>query len=160
MPFREAMAIAVSSLRANKLRSFLTVLGILIGVASVIAVVAITEGLDRYMSDKVLALGSRSFSMQRMPDIITSHEQWLEMQKRKDLELLDMEAVRRACDLCREVGAMVSTAGTAKRGRIRQNNVQIMGITENYTQDRRGPRSRSRAVPSSLPTWTRRARWP
>jgi putative ABC transport system permease protein len=134
MPFREAVAIAVSSLRANKLRSFLTVLGILIGVASVIAVVAITEGLDRYMSDKVLALGSRSFSIQRMPEIITSHEQWLEMRKRKNLELLDLEAVRRACDRCREVGAMVSTSGTAKRGRVKQNNVQIMGITENYAR--------------------------
>jgi putative ABC transport system permease protein len=134
MPFREAVAIAVSSLRANKLRSLLTVLGILIGVASVIAVVAITEGLDRYMSDKVLALGSRSFSIQRMPEVITSHELWLEMRKRKDIEMLDLEAVRRACDRCREVGAMVSTGGTAKRGRIRQNNVQIMGITENYTR--------------------------
>jgi putative ABC transport system permease protein len=134
MPFREAVAIAVSSLRANKLRSLLTVLGILIGVASVIAVVAITEGLDRYMSDKVLALGSRSFSIQRMPEVITSHELWLEMRKRKDIEMLDLEAVRRACDRCREVGAMVSTSGTAKRGRIRQNNVQIMGITENYTR--------------------------
>jgi putative ABC transport system permease protein len=134
MPFREAVAIAVASLRANKLRSFLTVLGILIGVASVIAVVAITEGLDRYMSDKVLALGSRSFSIQRMPDVITNHEQWLEMRKRKNLELLDLEAVRRGCDRCREVGAMVSTAGTAKRGRVKQNNVQFMGITENYTR--------------------------
>jgi putative ABC transport system permease protein len=134
MPFREAVAIAVSSLRANKLRSLLTVLGILIGVASVIAVVAITEGLDRYMSDKVLALGSRSFSIQRMPEVITSHELWLEMRKRKDIEMLDLEAVRRACDRCREVGARVSTGGTAKRGRIRQNNVQIMGITENYTR--------------------------
>ncbi len=134
MPFREAVAIAVSSLRANKLRSLLTVLGILIGVASVIAVVAITEGLDRYMSDKVLELGSRSFTIQRMPDVITSHEQWREMRKRKNLELLDLEAVRRACDLCREVGAMVSTSGTAKRGRIKQTNVQIMGITENYAR--------------------------
>ncbi len=134
MPFREAIAIAVSSLRANKLRSFLTVLGILIGVASVIAVVAITEGLDRYMSDKVLELGSRSFSVQRMPDVITSREQWLEMQKRKNLELLDVEAVRRACDLCPEVGAMVATTQTAKYGRIKQTNVRVMGITENFTR--------------------------
>ena len=50
----EAVRIALHSIWANKLRSCLTVLGILIGVSSVIAVVAITEGLDRYMSDKVL----------------------------------------------------------------------------------------------------------
>jgi putative ABC transport system permease protein len=134
MPFREAVAIALSSLRANKLRSFLTVLGILIGVASVIAVVSITEGLDRYMSDKVLQLGSRSFSVQKMPDVITDHAQFLEMMKRKNLELADVEAVRRACDLCREVGALLRTSGTVKYGRVKQTNVEILGITENYNR--------------------------
>ena len=94
MPFREAIAIAVASLRSNKLRSFLTILGILIGVSSVIAVVAITEGLDRYISDKVLELGTRSFTVQKMPDVITSREMWLEMQKRKNLELSDVDAVK------------------------------------------------------------------
>jgi putative ABC transport system permease protein len=134
MPFREAVVIAVQSLRANKLRSFLTVLGILIGVASVIAVVSITEGLDRYMSDKVLQLGSRSFSVQKMPDVITDHQQFLEMQKRKNLELEDIEAVRRACELCREVGALLTTSGTVKYGRVKQQDVQIMGTTENYNR--------------------------
>ena len=72
MSFAEAARIALASLRANKLRSFLTVLGILIGVSSVIAVVAITEGLDRYIAKQVLELGSNSFTVQKMPDIITS----------------------------------------------------------------------------------------
>ena len=85
MPFAEAARIALGSLRANKLRSFLTVLGILIGVSSVIAVVAITEGLDRYIAKQVLELGSNSFTVQKMPDIITSHQQWQEMSKRKDI---------------------------------------------------------------------------
>jgi putative ABC transport system permease protein len=134
MPFREAIAIALSSLRANKLRSFLTVLGILIGVSSVIAVVAITEGLDRYISDRVLELGTRSFSVQKMPDVITSREMWLEMQKRRDLDLQDVEAMKRACSLCSEVGAMVGTGGSVKRGRITQKNVRIMGVTENFSR--------------------------
>jgi len=134
MPFREAISIAVASLRANKLRSFLTVLGILIGVSSVIAVVAITEGLDRYISDKVLELGTRSFTVQKMPDIITSRDMWLEMQKRKDLDLHDVEAVRRVCSHCSEVGAMVATGGSAKVGRVIQKNVRIMGVTENFSR--------------------------
>jgi putative ABC transport system permease protein len=131
MPFSEAVRIAFASLRANKLRSFLTVLGILIGVSSVIAVVAITEGLDQYMSDKVLQLGGKSFYVQKMPDIITSREQWLEMQKRKDVKLEDLELIRRACDLCTEVGASVTTSRSAKYGRTTQNNVEVQGITEN-----------------------------
>ena len=131
MPFSEAIAIAVQSLRANKLRSFLTVLGILIGVSSVIAVVAITDGLDRYMSDKVLELGTRAFTVEKMPAIITSHDQWVEMNKRKVIDLPDMEWVKKSCNLCSEVGARVSRGTSAKYGRVTQNNVEMTGITEN-----------------------------
>ena len=134
MPFLEAVRVAVTSLRSNKLRSFLTVLGILIGVASVIAVVAITEGLDSYMSDKVLQLGGKSFSLQKMPDIITSREQWLEMNKRKNIEREDVDYVRRGCSACSEVGALVTHSGHAKYGRTTQNSLQIMGISENYSR--------------------------
>ena len=134
MPFTEAIRIAFQSLRANKLRSFLTVLGILIGVSSVIAVVAITEGLDGYITDQVLELGSKSFRLQKQKDIITSHEEWKEMMKRKRLNMDDLEAVQKACSLCVEVGASVNSQGSAKRGRIVQNNVQITGITENVSR--------------------------
>jgi putative ABC transport system permease protein len=131
MPFSEAVAIAVASLKANKLRSFLTVLGILIGVSSVIAVVAITSGLDRYIAEKVLELGSQSFTVQKFPDIITSREEWLEMMKRKDLTMADLQAVREGCRACAEVGGILYTRRDAKRGSTTQERVQIMGITEN-----------------------------
>jgi putative ABC transport system permease protein len=134
VPFIEAIRTALQSLRANKLRSFLTVLGILIGVSSVIAVVAITEGLDAYISNQVLELGSRSFRLQKQPDIITSHEEWKEMMKRKDIELDDLEAVREACTRCAEVGASVSTGGSAKRGRTVHKDVRITGITESIAR--------------------------
>ena len=131
MPFSEAARIALSSLRANKLRSFLTVLGILIGVSSVIAVVAITEGLDRYIAEKVLELGSRSFAVQKMPDIITSREQWIEMMKRRDITMADLDAVRTGCADCAEVGGMHFTGRDVKYGRVTQAGVQIIGITAN-----------------------------
>jgi putative ABC transport system permease protein len=134
MPFSEAARIALGALRANKLRSFLTVLGILIGVSSVVAVVAITEGLDRYMANQVLSLGSRSFSIQKMPDIITSRAMWLEMQKRKDILLADMDAVRAACDACGEIGARIQTMRTVKFGRIKQPDVEVMGVTDNISR--------------------------
>ena len=131
MPFSEAIRIAFTSLRSNKLRSFLTVLGILIGVSSVIAIVAITEGLDAYMSDKVLELGTRSFRLQQMPDIITSREMWLQMMKRKRLDMNDLAAIRSACTLCSDVGGALQTGGSARRGRVVQKNMEIIGITEN-----------------------------
>jgi putative ABC transport system permease protein len=131
MPFAEAIRIAVASLYSNKLRSLLTVLGILIGVSSVVAVVAIIDGLDRYIAERVLELGTKSFSVQKFPDIITSFQQFLEMNRRKDLTLQDLEAVRSACDLCSEVGGMVVTRRNAKWGRTTQSDVMVMGITEN-----------------------------
>jgi putative ABC transport system permease protein len=134
MLFGEAVSIALQSLRANKLRSLLTVLGILIGVSSVIAVVAITEGLDAYMSEKVLELGTKAFRLQSRPDIINSHEMWLEMMKRKRLDMDDFEAVQKACTLCSEVGAQVWTGTNVKRGRVIQKNVGVAGITENIAR--------------------------
>src|SRR5262245_47596936 len=125
MSFAEAVAIAVASLRANKLRSFLTVLGIVIGVSSVITVVAITEGLDRYMAERVLKLGSNTFNVQRFPNLPTSRQQWLEMQKRRKVTTADFEAVRAACDACAEVGAMLFTRSDAKHGRTVQEDVQV-----------------------------------
>ena len=76
MLFGEAIAMAVASVKANKLRSVLTILGVVIGIASVIAVVAITGGLDRYMADKVLALGTKSFTIQKFPSVIVSFDQF------------------------------------------------------------------------------------
>jgi len=134
VPFSEAARIALGALRANKLRSFLTVLGILIGVSSVVAVVAITEGLDRYIANQVLSLGSRSFHIQKMPDIITSRAVWQEMQKRKDITMADMEAVKAACDACGEVGALLRASRTVKYGRTKQADVEVMGVTENFSR--------------------------
>ena len=131
MPFTEAARIALASLRANKLRSFLTVLGILIGVSSVIAVVAITEGLDRYIADKVLQLGSRAFAVQKMPDIITSREQFVEMMRRRDITMADLAAVRAGCQSCSEVGGSILTGRDVKYGRTVQPGVMVTGITEN-----------------------------
>jgi len=134
MLFGEAISIALQSLRSNKLRSLLTVLGILIGVSSVIAVVAITEGLDGYMSERVLELGTKAFRLQRTPDIVMDHEAWQQMMRRKRINLDDLQAMRKACTLCSEVGAQVDTGGSVKRGRTIQKNVRIVGITENVAR--------------------------
>ncbi len=131
MPFAEAARVALDSLRANKLRSFLTVLGILIGVSSVVAVVAITEGLDHYIADQVLELGGKSCSLQKFPDVSTSHEQWQEAQKRRDISLDDLVAVRGGCTACAEVGGLCATGKEVTFGSLTQAGVRVMGITEN-----------------------------
>jgi len=134
MSFTEAVRTALASLRANKLRSFLTVLGILIGVGAVIAVVAITRGLDNYMSREVLKLGGKSFTVQKMDAIIGSHERWEEMQRRKDIPLSAVETVRERCPACSEVGASLDDRAIAKWRDLKQEDVSIRGITDNYNR--------------------------
>src|SRR6516162_646641 len=97
MNFTEAVLIALNSLRANRMRSLLTLLGIVIGVMAVIAVVSIVSGLNDYVANKIFNLGPDVLTVSRMAPVITSFDDWIENQKRKNLYLADMEAVQTAC---------------------------------------------------------------
>jgi putative ABC transport system permease protein len=117
MNFREAIRIALLSLWANKLRSVLTLLGVVIGIASVIAVVTFINGINSYVAEKIFNLGADVFIVNKMPNVITNVDQFLEGNKRKNLTLDDYEAVREACSTCQVVGA--SAGGGAARGNVK-----------------------------------------
>ena len=105
MNFSEAVAIATSSLWAHKLRSALTLLGVVIGVAAVIAVVSLINGANQYVATKVFRLGADVFGLSKQPSIITNVDDWLQFQKRKRLTYDDFLAVKSLCRSCSEVGA-------------------------------------------------------
>jgi len=105
MNFYEAVAIATDSLWAHKLRSILTLLGVVIGVAAVIAVVSLINGANRYVETKVFRLGADVFGLSKQPSIITNVDDWLEFQKRKRITVDDFLAVREQCKSCRAIGA-------------------------------------------------------
>jgi putative ABC transport system permease protein len=128
MNFTEAVLIALSSLRANRLRSLLTLLGIVIGVMAVIAVVSIISGLNDYVESKIFNLGPDVVTVSRMSPVISSFEDWIENQKRKNLYITDMEAIQAACPNCKAVGAAVNTRGRLKFGRQYVDS-QIQGNT-------------------------------
>jgi len=111
MEFSEAVKIAVSSLWAHKLRSVLTLLGVVIGVMAVIVVVSLINGLNAYVAEKVFNLGADVFLVNRGPIIPLNIDDFLETQKRKRFTLEDFEAVRDACRTCREVGAATRSEG-------------------------------------------------
>jgi putative ABC transport system permease protein len=94
MNLRESVGIALGAIRANKLRSFLTLLGTIIGVASVIAVVSFVEGMNRYVSEKLLNAGANVFWVDKF-GMIMSQEELVEALKRPDITLDDAEAIRR-----------------------------------------------------------------
>jgi putative ABC transport system permease protein len=112
--FSEAVLIALSSLRANRLRSLLTLLGIVIGVMAVIAVVSIISGLNDYVASKIFNLGPDVLTITRTNPVITSFDDFIENQRRKNLYLSDMDAVSAACADCRAVGATVSARAKVK----------------------------------------------
>jgi putative ABC transport system permease protein len=93
---RESIGIALGGIRANKLRSFLTLLGIIIGVASVIAVVSFVEGLNRFVTQKLLNAGANVFVVDKW-GFITSQEEFDEANKNPVVTLADADALREAC---------------------------------------------------------------
>ncbi len=129
MNIAEAIRIALRSLWANKLRSVLTLLGVVIGIASVIAVVTFVSGINDYVAKKIFNLGADVFIVSKMSAVETNVEHFLEAEKRKNLELEDYQAVAEACRHCDYVGALIQTAGKVKHEEQAINDTNIQGIT-------------------------------
>ncbi len=125
----ESASIALSSLWANKLRTFLTLLGIIIGVLTIIAVVSIIQGLNNYVYTKMAFYGANDFSVSKFSMIGMSLKQWKEQMKRKNLLLEDMRLLREKCETCELVGASVSTSRNVKYGSNILKDAEIRGIT-------------------------------
>lgn len=129
MEFKEAVKIALQSLWANKLRSVLTLLGVVIAVTSVIAVVTLVNGANTYVTTKFSSYGADVFTVSKMPQIITSSEDYQRFQKRKDILYPDYLYVKENCGRCVAIGAMQSTRGTIVRGTQSVTDTQIRGYT-------------------------------
>ena len=125
----ESVAMAMSSLWANKLRTFLTLLGIIIGVLTIIAVISIIQGLNNYVYTKMAFYGANDFSVSKFSIGTTSLEEFRKQLKRKNLTLDDMEVVQSRCQTCELVGASTSTSRTVKYGSQFLKDVEIRGIT-------------------------------
>jgi putative ABC transport system permease protein len=126
----EALRIALQSLWANKLRSVLTLLGVVIGVAAVIAVVTFVNGINGYVAEKIFNLGADVFVVSKASAVITNVDQLLDSQKRKDLTVEDFQAVRDSCRQCALVGAStIKSDGHVKRGEQSVSDCWIRGFT-------------------------------
>jgi len=126
----EAIRLALQSLWANKLRSVLTLLGIVIGVAAVIAVVTFVNGINGYVAEKIFNLGADVFIISKSPNVITDVDQFLESRKRKDIGLDDYRALAEGCTECKVMGAALGTAnGTIKYNEESSTDTIIRGWT-------------------------------
>src|ERR1700687_681910 len=108
MNITEAIKIAFLSLWAIKLRSALTLLGVVIGVAAVIAVVTFVNGINGYVAETIFNLGADVFIISKGTPVGTNVDQFLEGQNRKDLTMEDYQAVLESCGHCSMIGAAIT----------------------------------------------------
>jgi putative ABC transport system permease protein len=138
MNITEATKISFLSLWANKLRSALTLLGVVIGVAAVIAVVTFVNGINGYVATKIFSLGADVFIVFKVSPAVTNVDKFLEGEKRKDLTMDDYRAVREGCKLCAYVGAYArNNSGSVKYGGQNLTDTIVQGMTPSVavTQD-------------------------
>jgi putative ABC transport system permease protein len=118
---REAVRLAFAQIRAQKLKSFFSVVGVIIGVMFLIAVISIVEGMNRYMEDDFAKtiFGLNTLTISRTPSVQmnTSREQWREWRRRPRLELADAEAIEAALTMPALVGVESYNQGRAKSPR-------------------------------------------
>ena len=126
----EGLRIALQSLWANKLRSALTLLGVVIGVAAVIAVVTFVSGLNGYVAEKIFNLGADVFIIFRTSPVQTNPDKVLEGEKRKLFTLEDYAAVAEACQHCVFVGSSLRNgSGHVVYGEQSLSDTMVQGLT-------------------------------
>ncbi|HXG93325.1 MAG TPA: ABC transporter permease [Blastocatellia bacterium] len=131
MNFLEAMGLAFSAIRAHKLRSFLTLLGIIFGVMTVIVVVSLIEGFNKYVDEKIADLGSNAFVVNKM-GMVTSLQEWIEKNKKnKDVKLDDLYAIREHRQYVRDAAGIARRRGEIKYENQLLQDVEIRGVTSN-----------------------------
>jgi putative ABC transport system permease protein len=129
LQFRESFTMALLSIKANKLRSFLTLLGIIIGVLTIIAVVSVIQGLNNYVYTKMSFYGANDFSVQKFSMMGTSLKEFREQLKRKDITLVERDLIRANCPTCELVGASTSASATVKYGSQSLKDTEVRGVT-------------------------------
>src|ERR1700681_3039550 len=128
---KEPALIALETLRTHKLRSFLTLLGVILSVSTLIVVVSMIEGTNRYVADKVANFGSNVFLVMRFP-IITSREMFIKLDRtNKNITWDDYEYVRDNMTLAKAVGVETRRNGTVKYKTETIEDIDVRGVTAN-----------------------------
>ncbi len=137
MPFTEAIKLALASILSHKLRSFLTLLGVIFGVATVIVVVSLVEGFNSYVDEKIANIGTNAFAVQKYGIADFSSVEALNAARRrnKDVTLEDLEALRRARGgAIRDAGGKEQGQADLKRGATSLFRVRLVAATHNIAE--------------------------
>jgi putative ABC transport system permease protein len=131
VPLREPIGVALETLVAHKMRSFLMLLGIILSVATLIVVIALISGVNQYIANKVANLGSNAFTVMRYPIITEMEEMVKAMRRNKLVTWDDYEALRENLKLPKRVGAEVWSSGKSRVGSLTIQDTSIRGVSAN-----------------------------
>jgi putative ABC transport system permease protein len=129
LALRDNLAECLSALRAHKLRASLTMLGLTMGVATLITVMTLVQGANVYVEQKIANLGTNVFQVARTPFAVTDFNIVIKALKYRKIELDDMQAIADRCNACEEVGASASTTIRARYGDKEVTDVNLSGET-------------------------------
>jgi putative ABC transport system permease protein len=133
----EAFRLALDALRAHKLRSYLTLLGVVLAVTTLVAVMSVVNGLNLYVADRIANLGANVFVVDRI-GIITNLQAMALAQRRPPITEEDYRALSGGqLRLSGEVGALEQTVTDVRGGNELAENANIMGVTPNYGEIRK-----------------------
>ena len=127
----ETFRLALDSLRAHKLRSFLTLLGVILAVTTLVAVMSVVAGLNFYVADKIANLGANVYVISRF-GIITSEDAWIKAQKRPLITREEFDSLKEGMRTTSQMAAILGSSSDVRFGNTLQEDVNILGVTPNY----------------------------
>jgi putative ABC transport system permease protein len=127
----EPMAVALETMRAHKLRSFLMLLGVILSVSTLIVVIALIEGTNRYIAERVANLGSNVFLVSRFPVNMDTPTFVRALRRNRNITWDDYVALRDTLKLPRAVGVEARGLGVVKAGTETLEDVSVRGVTAN-----------------------------
>ena len=130
--FLESASIALQAIWANKLRSFLTVLGNIVAVTSIIAVVSLIQGMNAYVTDTIVSgVGVDQFTIQRMPVVRTEADEE-RVRNNPRITLNEAAAVRKYSENVGAVAAQSFSGASVSYGNEQVDGVQVRGVSRDY----------------------------
>ncbi|MGH9649770.1 MAG: ABC transporter permease, partial [Terriglobales bacterium] len=131
LPLREPTRIALETIRAHKLRTFLTLLGIILSVSTLILVVGLIEGTNRYIADRVANMGANVFLVTQF-GIIPDRKQFVKaLRRNRPITWEDFEDLRDNMELPLRVGLEGRRTGTLRFGNQSLEDIDVRGVTAN-----------------------------
>src|SRR5271155_4028695 len=129
MLLRDSVRLALGALVVHKLRTALTLIGLVIGVTSLVLVITVVRGADVYVQTKIVNLGADVFQVSKAPLVSTNFREYVRAQRYPDVGLDDWRDLADRCQRCRSVGAKAETLGRVHAETQSLADVSIRGET-------------------------------